>query len=89
MSYITSKRLIGLQVFTESGIFVGKVFDLEINLESHAILRYIIKSRLGAIVAKELIITPAEIVSISAEKMIIKDGTVRELAEARGAVFAG
>mgnify|MGYP001612270081 CR=1 FL=1 len=80
MPFITSKKLIGLGVYTESGNYIGKVSDLEIDIDTHAILRYIIKSRLGGIMPKELIIAVSEIVYISSEKIVVRDGVQRELA---------
>lgn len=83
MPFITSKKLIGLAVFTESGIRLGKVADLEIDIEAQTILRYVIKGRLGGIMAKELIVSVSEVVSISNEKMIVRDGVQRELVAER------
>ena len=80
MPFITSKKLIGLEVFTEAGSYLGKVSDLEIDIDTHAVLRYIVKSRLGGIMPKELIIGVAEVISISLEKMIVRDTVTRELA---------
>jgi sporulation protein YlmC with PRC-barrel domain len=80
MPFITSKKLIGLEVFTEAGSYLGKVSNLEIDVDTHAVLRYIVKSRLGGIIPKELIIGVAEVISISLEKMVVRDGVARELA---------
>ena len=80
MPFITSKKLIGLAVFTESGIHLGKVTDLEIDIEAQAILRYVVKGRLGGIMTKDLIVSVSEVISISSEKMVVRDGRERELA---------
>lgn len=74
MPFITSKKLVGLQVFTESGIHLGKVADLEIDTEAQSVQRYIVKGRLGGIINKELIVGAAEVVFISSEKMVVRDG---------------
>lgn len=80
MAFITSKKLIGLEVFTEAGNYLGKISNFEIDVDTHAVLRYVVKSRLGGIMPKELIIGASEVVSVSLEKMIVRDGVARELA---------
>ena len=82
MGFINSKTIIGLPAYTESGTHLGKVSDFEVDVETHSIIRYIIKSGRLSVISKELIVVPAEVMAILPDKMILKDSSVRELASA-------
>jgi len=75
---ILYSKLINLPVETENGDFLGKVADLEINIETYNVLKFYIKG--SGVIRRlfgtaELIIDPSQIVSITAEKIIVKDET--------------
>ncbi|NCF75487.1 MAG: hypothetical protein GWO87_03315 [Xanthomonadaceae bacterium] len=80
MSVINCKKIIGLPVETKSGEQLGKVFDLELEVESQTVLKYYVKDRniLKEMFNRELIIHRNQVLSISKEKMIVKDGFVQE-----------
>jgi sporulation protein YlmC with PRC-barrel domain len=69
--YINHQKLIHLPVVTESGTKLGHVYDLEIDIETHQIRKYMVGPRF---IGKETyLITPAQIKSITEEKMIVED----------------
>jgi len=74
------KDIIGLPVFTQSGQALGKVTDLEIDSETQKILRYHARCEkiIKEIIAKELIISAEQVISIDREKMIVDDNITKE-----------
>lgn len=61
-----------LPVETLSGTPLGNVNDMEIDARTQSILRYYVKTK-KLIGSNVLIISPAQIISISEEKIIIND----------------
>ena len=72
---ISWEQLNRLPVFTESGRKVGLVEGVEVDIDAHAVSHYVIKpaSVVKAFFAGDLLIAPAEVVSITSEKMTVKD----------------
>ncbi len=72
---IDSKTLIGLPVETRSGRSVGKVSAVEIDAETHAVTHYRVRPRqtIQGLFANELIIAPSQVVSVSAERMVVEE----------------
>lgn len=69
---INLKKLLRLPVYTVSGHQLGQVLDVEIDLEQHFVHRYRVGSRyFGQVI---YLIAPAQIKSITAEKMVVEDG---------------
>ncbi|MFA6525119.1 MAG: PRC-barrel domain-containing protein [Patescibacteria group bacterium] len=72
---ISSKKLIHLPVFTDSGDELGKISELIINIDTHDVEQYIIKSSnlIEEFFSKELLVSNSQVISISKEKMIVED----------------
>ncbi len=68
---ITWKQWRGKDVKTTSGIVLGRVVDAVIDLESHAIAQYIVKS--SRISTKEYLIHPSQIIRVEADAIIVAD----------------
>jgi sporulation protein YlmC with PRC-barrel domain len=84
---IDSRDLQGLPVMTKSGERLGKVLSFEVDIETHTITSYAVGPRnwsasfaVGRSTA-QYFITPAQVLSITAEVMIVQDGLVAERAE--------
>jgi sporulation protein YlmC with PRC-barrel domain len=77
MSRILAKNLIGLPVYTQSGTHLGKVADIELDVDGHTVTQYYVAT--GTVVHQlltdkpDLIVNPAQVISITAEKMIVTD----------------
>ncbi len=73
--YITAQKLLGLPVETQAGEKLGKVVDIEIDVESHLVRKYHVKS--GSVITgifhNVLLVDRTEVVSVSKEKMIVED----------------
>ena len=68
---IKHKQLIGLLVETQSGEKLGRVDGFNLESEAHAIHQYLVK----------LFISRAQVISLSAEKMVVDDLVYKALAE--------
>lgn len=79
---LNHNQLINLPVYTQSSQHLGKVAGFEFNTEAHTIIKYYVSQsslvkewlNLGA----ELEIASAQVISISAEKMIVEDAVTKE-----------
>jgi sporulation protein YlmC with PRC-barrel domain len=74
---IALEKLIHLPVETASGDKLGVVSSLNLDIDRHLVMSYIVKpSLVPRLLAKELIIGPQQVVSIMADKMVVEDGVV-------------
>jgi sporulation protein YlmC with PRC-barrel domain len=74
---ITIKKLLNLPVITQSGSKLGGVRDIELDIDSHLVRAYHVGHKLPGM--EKHLITPTQVVSITVEKMIVKDGIMPEL----------
>jgi len=73
---INFHNLLHIPVYTQSGNKLGKVFDLNIDIESHYVRSYVIKS--GMLTQKVYLIKPDQIIEITKEKMVVEDAVIKE-----------
>ena len=73
---INVKQVIGLPVETQTGISLGKVVGINLEITSHVVNEYVVRH--GFLNSQEFLIKPIQIISISQEKMIVEDGIVKE-----------
>lgn len=73
---LNAKKIIGLPVETKDGGKIGKVVDINLDIESHIINSYAVKS--GFIRNENLIIGRNQVRSINDKKMIIEDSLICE-----------
>ncbi len=73
-------ELRGLPVVTERGEKVGKIAAVVIDIDVHAVVHYVVaKSRLlSALLPDDLLIAPAQVVSVDEERMVVEDNAVAE-----------
>ena len=74
---IAFTQLKSLPVLTESGANLGRVIDVEIDINGHGISKYIISAWPAILKREKLFIAPDQIVAIDAERVIVKDGAVK------------
>lgn len=76
--------IINLPVYTQSSNYLGRIIDIEINPESNQIEKFLIKSHnpFKNLFQGRLIVDVNQVVSISGDKMIVKDNLkeIKELA---------
>lgn len=73
------KQLLNLEVYTQSGQYLGKIVDLEINADTGHIITYIVKSSnvIKNLFREKLLINSSQVISISSEKMIVEDASIQ------------
>lgn len=69
--FITFKALVHLPVYTESGAYLGRVRDVECDVEMHQVRHYIVAR--GFLNKDRLSIAVAQVKAITEEKMIVED----------------
>ncbi|MFA6908543.1 MAG: hypothetical protein WC289_01520 [Patescibacteria group bacterium] len=86
---ISRKQLMRLDVVTQSGQHVGRVVDLDIDVDTHAICRYHIADStpmLPGIPLRTLSVAPVQVISIDEHQMVIEDAFVKDDVTAESAV---
>jgi len=79
---LANSTIIGLPVFTEDKIKIGKIFDVELNEKEHIVEKYIIKThKLIVLVDQVLLISPQQVISLDENKMIVENNSVKDFAE--------
>lgn len=76
---ISSADLINLPVYTQTGQRLGRVTFFEIDIDTHTISHYHVKTGLiKGLWHQELIIHQSQVISISKEKMIVEDNVSKQ-----------
>ena len=72
---LTPDQIVGLPVYTQSGIFLGKVIKVETLLDGRAVQKYIIQNAnpLKNLISGQLVIDASQVISVTAEKIIVED----------------
>lgn len=87
MSVISSNDLLSLPVVTQSGHHLGSLRHFDVDVETHAILRYYVKPSgfVNLLSGGELCIAASLVVSIARERMVVRDAVESEEERARAA----
>lgn len=77
---LRDKNIIHLPVFTKSGEELGKTCGFEVDVDTHVVTQYYVKSHhlIAELFAKELIVAASQVISITNEKMIVEDLDLKE-----------
>lgn len=66
-----------LNAYTESGMKLGRVTAIEIDVDDHAVRAYVVsKSRLLRV--DEVLIAPSQVISIDEKRMVVSDALIAE-----------
>lgn len=65
-----------LPVYTESGEHLGRVHDAEIDLDTHAVRKYVVAPRF--IGRESYLITPVQIKAVTDKKIIVEDTILKD-----------
>lgn len=76
--FIPWTQLTHLPVFTESGQKLGTVHDAEIDYELHTIRKYIVSHGIAGLTKETFLVTPMQVISINAEKIIVADSIIKD-----------
>ncbi|MFA6392071.1 MAG: PRC-barrel domain-containing protein [Patescibacteria group bacterium] len=77
---ISSKKLLHLPVFTESGEELGKISELIINIETHGVDQYIVRGSnlIEEFFSKDLIVNRTQVISIDQNRMTVDDSISKD-----------
>jgi sporulation protein YlmC with PRC-barrel domain len=69
-----------LPVATKNGQILGKIKDVEINSETQAINKYLVKSHklTPLLMGQELIISASQVISLTDKQLTVEDAVVKE-----------
>lgn len=75
MNRQNNQKIIGLSVYTQSGIFLGVVVNFEVDISTGQIIKYFVKSRnpIKNLFQGQLEIAANQVISIDDKKMIVED----------------
>ncbi len=71
-------HLMHIPVLTESGIKLGRIHDINFDIESQSVKSYAIKN---GIFSKSYLIKPIQVISITKEKIIVDDTLIKDTEE--------
>jgi sporulation protein YlmC with PRC-barrel domain len=72
---INLNKLLDLPVYTESGVKLGKIFDLELDVENHLVLRYLVRPNF--ISMQNFLIQISQVREITADKVVVDDSVAK------------
>ncbi len=77
---LAGKQLFGLSVETLSGRPLGKIHDFALNPETHMVMQYTVRNTnpLKDFFGKEHLVSAAQVLSLTNEKMVVEDLVIRE-----------
>lgn len=73
--FINLQKLLRLPVFTESEIRLGRVFDLEIDLDSQVVIRYLVRANFLS--PKVFLIANSQVKEIKVDRIVVYDDVLR------------
>ena len=80
--FVNLQKLLRLPVYTESGTKLGRVFDLELDVETQAVMRYLVRSNFLS--PKSLLVASAQVKEIKNDSIVVYDSALKT--EAMGMV---
>lgn len=78
-------EIIGVPVYTQSGDYLGQVVKVVLEPNTQQILQYLVGSSnvIKKLFSKKLIINQSQVVSLTKEKMVVFDATVKDWQSSR------
>ncbi|MFA7653891.1 MAG: PRC-barrel domain-containing protein [Candidatus Magasanikbacteria bacterium] len=71
------KKIISLPVYTQSGQKLGRVVDVNLDIDNHVVIHYVVES--GIVKKNIFLVSPSQVVSITSKRMNIVDAIIKEL----------
>lgn len=76
--FIKAKEIIGNKVVSQSGHYLGKVTDLEIDASGQNIVKYYAAGGFFDFLKESLIINASQVIEIQKKKIIVEDAVISE-----------
>lgn len=72
---INLRKLLDLPVYTESGVKLGKIFDFELDIENHFVLRYLVRPNFISL--QNFLVQSAQVQKITSDRMVVDDAVLK------------
>ena len=69
------QKLLRLPVYTESGIKLGRIFDLELDVATQAVMRYLVRPNFLS--TKSFLIAGAQVKEIKNDRVVVYDSVLK------------
>lgn len=73
--FVNLRRLLRLPVYTESEVKLGRIFDLELDVDKQTVLRYFVKPNFLS--AKYFLIAREQVKEIKNDRVIVYDSALK------------
>jgi sporulation protein YlmC with PRC-barrel domain len=73
--FINLHKLLRLPVYTESEIKLGRIFDLELDINTQAVMRYLVRPNFLS--AKSFLIASAQVKEIKNDRVVVYDSVLK------------
>ncbi len=73
--FVNLQKLLRLPVYTESEIKLGRIFDLELDLATQTVMRYLVRPNFLS--AKYFMIANAQVKEIKNDRMVVYDSVLK------------
>lgn len=74
--FIKAKKIIGNKVMSQSGYFLGRLIDFEVDASSQNIVKYYVSGGLFDFLKDYLIIDHSQVIEIKKDKIIVEDTVI-------------
>ena len=71
------KKILHLPVYTESGEKLGEVFDVEMDVDTHMVLRYFVRPNFFSL--KSFLISTSQIKCIKDDRVVVYDSDGKDI----------
>lgn len=82
---INLQKLLHLPVYTESDTKLGTIFDLEIDVDTHTVVRYFVRSNFLSL--ESLLIANSQVKAIKEDRLVVYDNAVKNFAGSPGPIL--
>ena len=73
--FINLQKLLHLPVYTESEIKLGRIFDLELDVATQTVMRYLIRPNFLS--ARNFLIANAQVKEIKNDRLVVYDSALK------------
>ena len=73
--FINFRQLARLPGYTESGAKLGRIYDFELDIDSQAVARYLVRPNFFS--AKNFLIQASQVKEITSDKIVVFDNVAR------------
>lgn len=76
---INLRAVVGLPVVTKSGQKIGRVLDVVLNTDTHAVASYNVRERMFG--KEQYVIKPVQVLEIRADGLIVEDAVLKDVVD--------